>query len=215
MKVHFFIRPEDRRARLLIAHVDRSVRREASYPLTGLRIDRVHTSCLQLFVAKNRNTLTLWAILRFPSYERLVLFFCCFLALKAQDEKLAIKKLDDYILEEEDPLFTGVIIDDMYEHKLIVLKDRDTAAVRLQASIRSKEMKNCPVWTAFITYLLPGRKWMKLHEPRKVRFTELTRYIFNYEYTPRTAPEGEHELYFTNQAGRSTGFEPPYSADHF
>jgi hypothetical protein len=126
----------------------------------------------------------------------LVLFYCSFQALKAQDERNPVHELQDYDLAGERLLFMAVIIDDNYEHALQVLRDDDSPGIRLQASARTGQLERCPVWTAFINYKIASRSWMRRHDAKKVHLADLTRHIFAYNYTPQLGPGGEHELYF-------------------
>ena len=63
----------------------------------------------------------MWLVLKFPSYERtilysflaqsltelgMILFFCAFLALKREDRSLPDSKLDNHILPEERHIFS-------------------------------------------------------------------------------------------------------------
>lgn len=110
--------------------------------LTSLRVRRV-ASCLQL---QRRNRVSgaaaeIWLNMRFPSYEKMIVFYCTFLALRAGDPEHDIAECDDYELAEEEERFGGTIIDDEYEHEIKLLEDKDTGAIRLQASILSGRLK--------------------------------------------------------------------------
>ena len=171
-------------------------------PCTRLRVVR-RDSCLQLCTADSPTHWTLWANLRFPSYQRLVLFHDAFLALKAQDEAQPVRELHDHLLEGEYLLFSAIIIDDNYEHTLKVLKDEDSGGVRLQALAARGPLKRCPIWTAFIGVQVQARGWARQAEQKKVYLSELNRYVFtfDYEYTPHYGPNGEHELCFEKSSG--------------
>ena len=69
--MRFHLRPSDLRARILCETVQPSGSREEScLPLTSLRSQRV-ASCLQLSrMDRSGEVATIWANLRFPSYER-------------------------------------------------------------------------------------------------------------------------------------------------
>ena len=41
------------------------------------------------------------------------------------------------------------IIDDEFEHELVVFQDKESRALRLHASVWKGELHRCPVWTAF------------------------------------------------------------------
>ena len=61
-----------------------------------------------------------------------------------------------------------------------------------------------PVWTAFITYQIQSRSWMRRSQRRNIHLRELQRYIFSSEYMPQFGPGGEHELSFLDPKGKST-----------
>lgn len=44
------------------------------------------------------------------------------------------------------------IIDDDYQHSLIVYEDTRTQGMRLHAAVWNGELRTCPVWTAFGTF---------------------------------------------------------------
>ena len=207
LEIRFYLREDDRRARLL-CRTERDGRRyQASLPCTMLRISR-KDSCLQLCQVDERKRWVLWTNLRFPSYERMVLFFCAFLALKAQDEAHPIEKMEDYLLQDEIPYFSAIIIDDGYEHVLMALKDTGSSGIRLEASVARGPLKKCPIWTAFINYHVASLQhdatpWLCLAESRKVHLRDLHRYIFSSDYTPQYGPNGEHELWFKESRGEA------------
>ncbi|KAG7001996.1 hypothetical protein G7Y79_00030g065290 [Physcia stellaris] len=147
---------------------------------------------------RSGRSVTMWANLRFSSYEYLILFHCTFLALKAEDSENHIRGTVDDELHGEKEYFGGLIIDDYYEHALRVFKDRDSGGIRLQASVRGGDLKRTPVWTAFITHLIASPTWMwrDPHSPKTVHLADLQRYIFTEDYTPQLGPDGEHELRF-------------------
>jgi hypothetical protein len=55
-------------------------------PLTNLKIIRKGTS-LQLCRLRREGQFSLWALLNFYLYERMVLFYCTFAAMKRQDSR--------------------------------------------------------------------------------------------------------------------------------
>ncbi|MCJ1282504.1 hypothetical protein MMC26_001827 [Xylographa opegraphella] len=201
LKIRFYVRSHDRRARLL-CRMDRGGQRiQSSHPITQLRIVR-ELSCIQICREDRRGRLVLWTNLRFPSYERLVLFYCTFLALKSQDEANPIRELQDHILYDEREVFSAIIIDDTFQHALRIFKDINSGGVRLQASALSGPMKKAPIWTAFITHQIFSSRWNQVPEPRKVHLADLTRYVFTGSYIPQLGPHGEHELCFLKAKGQ-------------
>ncbi|KAL8936999.1 MAG: hypothetical protein Q9211_003903 [Gyalolechia sp. 1 TL-2023] len=101
---------------------------------------RRNASTLKLCRVDSSGRKELWACLRFPSYERLVLFHCAFLALRSQDTG-SPTYVEDHEIHGEKSIYAGKIIDDNYEHALRVFRDRDSGGIRLQASVLRGEMK--------------------------------------------------------------------------
>ena len=116
---------------------------------------------------------------------------------------------------------TRPIIDDGYLHALRIYRDRDSKAVRLQASVLRGEMKRlvittklscgstytnisnrAPVWTAFITNYLRSPQWLTRAGPDVVCLGELRRHVFSAEYVPEQTNQGEHMLKFTSDHGK-------------
>ncbi|KAL2003602.1 hypothetical protein VTN02DRAFT_3148 [Thermoascus thermophilus] len=202
ISVHFYVRETDHRARIMcrVPHVSRP----SDYyclPLNMLEIVR-EGPCLQLCRKRRAGTeLVLWANLKFNTIERMVLFFCTFLALRSQDCGRPVHRIRDYELHDEEELFGGQIVDDGYLHALRVYRDTISGALRLQASVHSGEMKRSPVWTAFITHHLTNRSWLRRVDSKTIHFRELQRTIFiSDDYTPPRGPRGEHVLTFTTRA---------------
>lgn len=52
-------------------------------------------------------------------------------------------------------LFNSQIIDDDYKHSLIVYQDALTNGIRLHAAVWEGELRQCPVWTVFVTHPCP------------------------------------------------------------
>ncbi|KAL1973893.1 hypothetical protein VTN31DRAFT_5453 [Thermomyces dupontii] len=199
LSVYFFVRERDSRARVVcrVRHRGRS-----SYyclPLNLLEVTREGSS-LQLCRRRRSGTeLVPWLILKFRTIERMVTFFCTFLALRSQDAHRPVENLYDYELEDEEELFSGLIVDDDYVHALRIYQDRLSGAVRLQASIHEGEMKRAPVWTAFITHHLNSRTWMRLIAPSTVILSELRRKIFTSQYNPPRTSRGDAVLKFSTR----------------
>lgn len=199
--VYFYLRETDHRARI-VCKVPHSSRPSDYFclPLNLLEIVR-EGSCLQLCRKRRSGTeLVLWANLKFSTIERMVLFFCTFLALRSQDSGRPVQHIRDYELRDEEELFGGQIVDDGYLHALRVYRDTISGAVRLQASVHDGEMKRCPVWTAFITHQLTSRGFYNRVDPRTIHLRELRRTIFlSDDYTPERTQRGEDILTFTSR----------------
>ncbi|KAH2162989.1 hypothetical protein KXV44_004039 [Aspergillus fumigatus] len=203
LRVHFYLREDDHRARILCKAPHTT--RPSEYfcmPLNLLEIVRVD-SCLNLCRRRRGGyELVLWANLKFSTIEQMVLFFCTFLALRSQDAGRPVESIRDYELDNEEELFGGQILDDNYLHALRIYRDKVSGAVRLQASVHKGEMKRAPVWTAFITQYLGTRGWIRRPDSKVVVLRELRQTIFMFaaDFTPQKTSRGEHILQFTNRA---------------
>jgi hypothetical protein len=124
------------------------------------------------------------------------------------------------------------IRDDNYLHALRVFLDKDSDAVRLQASIMQGEMKRyhrslsaspaspltdhvsrTPVWTAFVTESIASSiassTWLRKIGPEIVCLTELHPHIFSSNYTPPRTNRGEFLLHFTSFDGKDLVLKYP------
>ncbi|KAH8692627.1 hypothetical protein BGW36DRAFT_23436 [Talaromyces proteolyticus] len=200
LSVSFYVREDDNRARIL-CKVQRT-RRSSKYcclPLNMLEVRRVG-SCLQFCRRRNSGTkLIPWLNLNFRTIEKMVTFFCTFLALRSQDSRRQVHNLRDYELHAEKEKFGGLIVDDSYLHALRIYKDRISGSIRLQASIHQGEMERAPVWTAFITPYIESSFWAR-RIGKRVVLRDLRRIILYPEYTPPRTSRGEHILKFTSEA---------------
>ncbi|KAI9798176.1 MAG: hypothetical protein M1833_004925 [Piccolia ochrophora] len=191
--------PRDNRARVhCLAGFDRpeASKTQSWSPLSVLQVARTEC-CLRLsHVSRSSRTRIPWATLRFPSYERLVLFYCTFIALKCQGPPDVKISSDEYKIAGEIELHAWKIVDDDFQHALRIFKDKDSRGVRLQASVLSGELKGMPVWTAFITRYLGVQSWMKRIRTKVVQLKELRPYVFSSDYMPPRGKRGEHELRF-------------------
>ena len=201
--VSFFLRARDGRVRLLCQRIrpDRQ-RKDCTIYLTNLDVEREGPFLKFFRVTAKQRSQGLWCCLRFKSYEQLVLFFCTFLALRSQDNGQPMRQIEDWRLGREEVIFQCNIVDDQFKHRLMLLRDRDSGGIRLQASIARGEMKNMPVWTAFITYQIHSPRWMKRSGGKVVLLADLYRYIFDTEYSAPIAAGGEHDLTFGDEDGK-------------
>ncbi|KAI9831859.1 MAG: hypothetical protein M1826_002891 [Phylliscum demangeonii] len=150
--VRLYLNRRDQRARILCLSADSDARhavggRLQSWSSIGLlRITRAG-GCLRLSHEQDGGVRRLWAQLSFACYERLVLFFCTLVALRAQGppERWAAVDGDD----GEEVLAQYDIDDDHFLHKLAIRRDLDSGAVRLEATVPRGELCGAPVWTAF------------------------------------------------------------------
>ena len=198
-----YLRGEDHRARIFCKTTRQSGRSKlCCLPLSSLEILRVDSS-LQLLRVVRGSKPELWANLKFTTYERLCLYFCSFIALRSQDLKRTMTEIRDHDQDIEEELFGGKIIDDHFEHGLRLYRDTQSRGVRLQASVLNGELKNMPVWTAFITHQIVSRDWLKIASQRVIHLGELKRYVFSPDYTPQRTSRGEAVLNFKTVGGRS------------
>ncbi|KAI1933662.1 hypothetical protein LOZ65_000298 [Ophidiomyces ophidiicola] len=202
ISISFFLRDRDHRTKVLCTVYTSKTRTVYSaMPITKLEIYRDGSS-LQLCVrhSEGKEGLYLWAGLQFSSMEKMVVFYCSFLALRGQDGSGPIKKFLDYELKDELYVFGGKIFDDNYIHALRIYRDHDTKAIRLQASIYEGDLEWVPVWTAFIQNYLKKKNWMR-RSGTKIYLSKLQRVIFidSSDYSPQITREGEHVLSFTSE----------------
>ncbi|CAD6593939.1 MAG: hypothetical protein ASARMPRED_008234 [Alectoria sarmentosa] len=197
--VRLYQRSHDGRSRFLCRTIRPArSRKDVVLPLVSLKVSR--SGPFLKFYDVGEGNSKLWACLKFSSYERMVLFFCSFLALRFEDLKAPVRKIEDYDLPKEKELFAGRIADDHYEHGLRLFQEKDTGAIRLQASAQTGDLKRKPIWTAFITHQILSPTWMSRDGPGVVHLAELQRYVFTEEYNPQKTPTGAHELTFLGSA---------------
>ncbi|EEP82563.1 predicted protein [Uncinocarpus reesii 1704] len=199
----FYIRDRDHRTRVL-CRVRTSKTRTvySTTPITSLQIYR-NGSCLQLCRKdpEDEDDLIMWANLQFSSIEKMVLFFCTFLALRGQDSSHPVTKITDHELRGELQLFGGDIQDDNFLHTLQILKDHESKSVRLQASVSDGELERVPIWSAFIHPYFRKKGWIQKVGPKVVYISEMQRMTFidSEEYTPQISSRGDHVLTFLSE----------------
>ncbi|KAK4542579.1 hypothetical protein LTR36_006627 [Oleoguttula mirabilis] len=172
-------------------------------PLVNLKIIRDRSS-LQLCRARRDGSYALWAKLNFLLYERMVLFYCTFVAMKYQDSKpVPHDNLDDrFELENENgenEVFGGQIRHGELRHAVRLFKDRSSGVVRLEAGALRGPMQDVPLWTAFITRYAHDPDWA-FHEGGSVVSLAADRpppYSFLAGYEPPRNRRGEILLEFT------------------
>ncbi|KAL8654394.1 MAG: hypothetical protein Q9226_003460, partial [Calogaya cf. arnoldii] len=111
LRVRLFQRESDHRARIhcRVSRNGRSIK-QCCVPLARLLVQR-HASTLKLCrIEGSGRTKELWACLRFPSYERLVLFHCSFMALRSEDAEAEkpVGLLNDTEIHGEKSIYAGV-----------------------------------------------------------------------------------------------------------
>ncbi|GAD95267.1 hypothetical protein NFIA_065690 [Paecilomyces variotii No. 5] len=200
--VYFYVRQEDHRARIVceVPHTTRS-NEYFCYPLNLLEICR-EGSCLQICRRRRAGTeLHLWANLKFNTIEKMVLFFCTFLALRSQDMGKPVSRILDWELDGEEEIFGGQILENNTLHALRIYQDTTSNAVRLQASIHRGEMKRAPLWTAFITHNVQSPGWIRRMDSKTLYLRQLHRRVFfPAEFT---LPQGRKQEYILRFATKS------------
>lgn len=162
--VTFYHRPQDQRARMLFSRTNSHGREKLhSVPLTSLTAVR-DRSVLTLLRASSHDDRTYkykpWATLKFIHYERMVLFFSMFVALKRQDLNETPKQLIDNPAEaQEDEHYGGVVCDGHKRHALRLLQCPGSGALRLEARPHRGDRQEVPIWTAFLT------KYLETNDP--------------------------------------------------
>ncbi|TKA70603.1 hypothetical protein B0A55_06711 [Friedmanniomyces simplex] len=204
--VRIYWRPADNRTRVLImTKASNGLDRHYCVPLVSLKIVR-DRSCLKLCRARQDGRYDLWAKLNFATYERMVLFYCTFVAMKRQDERGVPHPvlLDSFELDTSDgqgerELFAGVIEHGDMRHALRLFRDRASGGVRLEASAKRGPMQDVPIWTAFVTKYVGDRDWPQYERDGVVSLAAIRPppYVFLPRYEPARNRADEYVLQFT------------------
>jgi hypothetical protein len=147
-----------------------------------------------------------WAELKFTHHERMVLFYCTFVALKRQDSASLPTALIEHPGDmEEEVLFSGIIRDRNMFHALRLLQDRGSGVLRLEARPHRGVMEEVPIWTAFLaTYKDNGDRDVLNLESRGVVSMICPKpspYVFVAEYELPLMPDGNFALQFVERDG--------------
>ncbi|KAK1828195.1 hypothetical protein QBC39DRAFT_393293 [Podospora conica] len=156
----------------------------------------------------------LWAALYFLTWEEMVLFYCTFVALKARNMLTIQIHPNEYKLQREKRLFQAQIIDDGYKHSLIVFEDLQTRGIRLHAAVWEGELRQCPVWTAFVTHQSQSPTWISRRSRHRVWLKDVQLYVFCKTYRQenmRQNKSGAFEIYFVSEEG-ATRFREVFSS---
>ncbi|KXX81676.1 hypothetical protein MMYC01_201044 [Madurella mycetomatis] len=141
----------------------------------------------------------LWAALYFITWEEMVLFYCTFVALKARNMLTVQIHPNEFRLQREKRLFQAQIIDDGFKHSLIVYEDLQTRGLRLHAAVWEGELRQCPVWTAFVTHQSQSPTWLSRRSKHRVWLKDVQLYVFCNTYhqeNMRQNKSGAFEIYF-------------------
>ncbi|UNI14674.1 hypothetical protein JDV02_001278 [Purpureocillium takamizusanense] len=131
-----------------------------------------------------------WAVLCFMTWEELVLMHSTFVSLKARNRLTIQLGPEEYALREEHKHFQARILDDGFKHSLIVYEDRATKALRLHAAVWDGELRQCPVWTAFVTHQSSSPTWLKRVSRHRVRLADVQLYVFCRSYRQQNQRRG-------------------------
>lgn len=146
----------------------------------------------------------LWAALYFMTWEEMVLFYCTFVALKARNMLTVQIHPNEFKLQREKRLFQAQIIDDGYKHSLIVYEDLQARGIRLHAAVWEGELRQCPVWTAFVTHQSQSSTWLSRRSRHRVWLKDVQLYVFCKTYRQenmRQNKTGAFEIYFVSEEG--------------
>ncbi|KAH8164891.1 hypothetical protein CIB48_g3354, partial [Xylaria polymorpha] len=161
-------------------------------PIDSLTIERESTSVLHLaFWNSIERRKKAWASLSFLTWEEeLVLFYCTFVSLKARSEWAHNIDSHEFIIRREKRLFQAQIIDDDFDHCLVVIEDGHTKGRRLHVMARDGPLARCPVWTAFVPPD-PPEEWLIHKAPHRIWLRDLQVYSFCDEYRPHHQRRGK------------------------
>ncbi|KAL3420790.1 hypothetical protein PVAG01_07235 [Phlyctema vagabunda] len=155
----------------------------------------------------HRDRSTAWLALFFKTWEKMVLFHCAFVSLKARCPYTLRVNPSEYRLTGERVMFKGKIIDDKFCHSLTIFENEKNFAIRLQAAVGDGELKRCPVWTAFVTHQSTSPQWLYRRSKHRIWLMDIRLYVFcdNYRQSHQRQRHGEFEIYFVDAE----------AADHF
>ncbi|KAI1840919.1 hypothetical protein JX265_004635 [Neoarthrinium moseri] len=174
----------------------------STYGAHELCIERRDSATLQFTRwSESEQRTKLWASLVFTIWEEMILFHCIFLCLKARSILRENIRESEYKLQEEDALFQAKIVDDGFSHSLSICHDSHTDRKRLYATVLdSRELKHCPVWTAFLP-VSQNRTWLFRKSRHRVWLRGIRPYVFCEKYRPRhqRRTAGAFELYFVKE----------------
>ncbi|PNY23355.1 Uncharacterized protein TCAP_06694 [Tolypocladium capitatum] len=130
-----------------------------------------------------------WAVLHFMTWE-------------ARNKLTVRLGPEEYALCGEHKLFQARVFDDGFKHSLIVYEDIATRALRLHAAVWDGELRQCPVWTAFVTHQSASPTWLKRVSHHRVRLADVQLYVFCRQYrqqNQRRGAVGAFEIHFVSE----------------
>lgn len=195
VRITLFCRAADYRAKITCLY--RDFKGNSDYgclSLEDLHIRR-DGSVLRICRRKPSGKPVPWVSMKFTTFERMILFYGTFIAMRSQDSVSPTPVHDDE-LRDEISEFAGSIIDSGFNHALRIYHDKITGSVRLQASVLKGDLDRTPVWTAFITHSITSPEWCRQVDKRTIALAELRPHIFSARYKPQLAPSGAFMLRF-------------------
>ncbi|KAI2463282.1 hypothetical protein F4781DRAFT_132335 [Annulohypoxylon bovei var. microspora] len=154
-----------------------------------------------------------WANLSFLTWEEMVLFYCTFLCLRVRSQLTFKVNPNEFHLRKEKRLFQAQIIDDGYQHVLMVFEDTITGGCRLHAAVWEGKLRACPIWTAFIPPNVSS-SWLLRKSKRCIWLRDMQPYVFCETYRPmhqRKGRFGAYELRFAHSEA-ATRFQELFSS---
>ncbi|KAI0111680.1 hypothetical protein F4814DRAFT_450354 [Daldinia grandis] len=201
ISVIFFLQLRDQAPSLLIRSKVANQNWVSVLGVHELSIRREGDSYLQLSRwSRSEQKVKPWANLSFLTWEELVLFYCTFLCLRVRSQFTLNVSSAELHLRKERRLFQAQIIDDGYQHVLMVFEDNATGGCRLHAAVWEGKLRACPVWTAFIPPNVSS-SWLLRKSKRCIWLRDIQPYVFWEKYRPmnqRKGRVGAFELSFAN-----------------
>ncbi|OLN97134.1 hypothetical protein CCHL11_02246 [Colletotrichum chlorophyti] len=96
----------------------------------------------------------------------------------------------EFRLSGEKRLFQATIIDDGFKHTLIVFRDLATQGLRLHAAVWDGELRQCPVWTAFVTHQSASPTWLQRKSRHRIWLNDVQLYVFCQRYRQQNQRKG-------------------------
>ncbi|KAI8962230.1 hypothetical protein F5Y11DRAFT_357102 [Daldinia sp. FL1419] len=201
ISVIFFLQLRDQAPSLLIRTKVASQNWVSVLGVHELSIRREGESILHLSRwSRSEQRVKQWADLSFLTWEEMVLFYCTFLCLRVRSRLTLNVNPAEFHLRKERRLFQAQIIDDGYQHVLMVYEDTVTGGCRLHAAVWEGKLRACPVWTAFIPPNVSS-SWLLRKTKRRIWLRDIQPYVFWEKYRPtnqRKGRFGAFELAFAN-----------------
>ncbi|KAH6625941.1 hypothetical protein B0J18DRAFT_126054 [Chaetomium sp. MPI-SDFR-AT-0129] len=203
ISVVVFLSSEDECPYLMVRTVQQSTPWFSMFGAHELCIER-EGSALQLKRwSKSEKCSKLWVALYFLTWEEMVLFYCTFVALKARDLLTVQIHPNEFQLNREKRLFQA------FKHSLIVYEDMQTKGLRLHAAVWEGELRQCPVWTAFVTDQSQSPAWLSRRSRRRVWLKDIQLYVFCQGYRQENMRQNKSrafEIWFDREEGMCSLF---------